>query len=75
MLALGLHQPAAMWQWQKITAGAARLKSNNMAASEDGRGAAVAEVLGRKISLLGGSRKRLQQGRGGSTLGSSRKRL
>ncbi len=51
------------------------LKSNDMAASEDGRGAAVAEALGRKRLLLGGGRKRLQQGRGGSTLGGSRIRL
>jgi hypothetical protein len=45
------------------------LKSNNMAASEDGGGAAVAEALSGKILLLGGGRKRLQQGRGRSTLG------
>ncbi len=56
-------------QWQKD------LKSNNMAASEDGRGMAVAEALGGKRLLLGGGRKRLQQGCGGSTLGGSRKRL
>jgi hypothetical protein len=55
------------------------LKSINMAASEDGGGVVVAEALGRKISqpevLLGGSRKRLQQGRDRSTLDGGRNRL
>ncbi len=43
------------------------LKSNDMAASEDGGVAAVAEALGRKRPLLGGGRKRLQQRHGRST--------
>jgi hypothetical protein len=75
MAALGLQQPAVMHQQQKITAVAARFETNNMTASEDGRGVAVAEELGGKRSLLGSGRKRLQQGRGGSTLDGSRKTL